>query len=221
MSNKKMPSINGQEWLHVFRSITGSTNERTMIADSMPKGGAGNSAPLVQCECAQAVASALIIANMNSLPLDWAACISVGGTNMSFYIVKQLPVLPPEAFLEKGNCGQPWVQLIVPRVLELTYTSIEMTGFASDLGFHGPPFPYNEERRHCLKCELDGIFAHMYGLDRSELEWILDAPAPISSFPGLKSNEIKEFGEYRTKRYVLSAFDLLDRGEAPELTGKI
>ena len=216
-----MPSVNGQEWLHAFRSITGSTNERTMIADSIPKGGVGNSAPIVEYEYAEAVASALIIANMNSLPLDWAACISVGGTNMSFYIVKQLPVLPPEAFLKKSNYGQPYVQLIVPRVLELTYTSIEMTGFASDLGFHGPPFPWNEERRHCLKCELDAIFAHMYGLDRPELEWILDAPEPNSSFPLLKSHEMDEFGEYRTKRYVLSAFDLLDRGEAPELTDKV
>ena len=155
---------------------------------------------------------------MNSLPLDWTARFSVGGTNMNFFIVKQLPVLPPETFLEKSNCGLPWVQLIVPRVLELTYTSEEMSGFANDLGFKGPPFPWNEERRHCLKCELDGIFAHMYRLDRSELEWILDASAPSLSFPLLKSHEIDKFGEYRTKRYVLQAFELLDRGDILDLT---
>lgn len=217
--NNKTPilEIDSQRWLQAFRSITGSTNERTVISNNVPKSGVGNSAPVVVYDHAQAIASALVLANMNSLPLDWAARFSVGGTNMNFFIVKQLPVLSPEAFVEKSNCGLPWVQLIVPRVLELTYASDEMAGFADDLGFHGPPFPWNEERRHCLKCELDGIFAHMYGLDRSELEWILDAPAPSLSFPGLKSNEIKNFGEYRTKRYVLQAFDLLDHRETPDL----
>ena len=57
----------------------------------------------------------------------------------------------------------------------------------------------------------------MYRLDRSDLEWILDAPAPSASFPILKRNEIKQFGEYRTQRYVLQAFDQLQRGELPDL----
>ena len=219
MSNKKSTTdIDSQRWLQAFRSITNSTNERTLVSNNIPKSGVGNSAPVVAYDHAQAIASALLLGNMNSLPLDWTARFSVGGTNMNFFIVKQLPVLPPEAFLEKSNCGPPWVQLIVPRVLELTYTSEEMSGFANDLGFKGPPFPWNEVRRHCLKCELDGIFAHMYGLDRSELEWILDPSAPSLSFPLLKSHEIDKFGEYRTKQYVLQAFELLDRGDILDLT---
>ncbi len=58
----------------------------------------------------------------------------------------------------------------------------------------------------------------MYNLDRSDLEWILDAPEPSSSFPVLKLKEMKEFGEYRTKRYVLRAYDQLARGEVPDLS---
>ena len=76
---------------------------------------------------------------------------------------------------------------MVPRVLELTYTAYDLQGFAQDLGYDGPPFPWAEERRHQLKCELDAIFAHMYQLDRSDLEWILDAPAPSSSFPWVET----------------------------------
>ena len=71
----------------------------------------------------------------------------------------------------------------------------------------------------CLRCELDAVFAHIYGLNRSDLEWILDAPAPGSSFPSLKQHEMKAFGEYRTQRYVLEAFDSLERGEVPDLPG--
>jgi len=204
--------------LQAFRDIGGATNQRTVITSGLPQIGVGNNAPLINYEHARAVASTCVIANMNSIPLDWAARLSVGGTHMSFFIVKQLPVLPPEIFLKQSDCGYPWVHLITPRALELTYTSHEMTSFARDLGFEGPPFTWDEERRHCLKSELDAIFAHMYELDRSDLEWILDPPPPNSSFPVLKTHEIKTFGEYRTKRYVLKAFDQLQRGELPNLS---
>ena len=106
--------------------------------------------------------------------------------------------------------------MVVPRVLELTYTSHEMRTFAVDLGYDGPPWDWDEERRHRLKCELDAIFAHMYRLDRADLEWILDAQPPSESFRGLKRAEMREFGEYRTQRYVLTAYDAMARGALPD-----
>jgi hypothetical protein len=51
------------------------------------------------------------------------------------------------------------------------------------------------------------IFARLYRLDRPDLEWILDAPNPSASLPGLKRNELRRFGEYRTQRYVLPTDD--------------
>ena len=59
----------------------------------------------------------------------------------------------------------------------------------------------------------------MYRLERTGLAWILDAPDPSSSFPSLKQHEMKQFGEYRTQRYALRAFDQLERGEVPNLIG--
>ena len=219
--SNKAPLVNIEyaEWLQVFRSIATATDEHTVVSDNVPPSGVGNSAPVMTYEHSQAIASALILANLNSLPLDWAARLSVGGVNMNFFIVKQLPVLPPETYLEEACQGIRYVEMVVPRVLELTYTSYDLPGFAQDLGYDGPPLTWDEERRHCLKCELDSIFAHMYQLDRSDLEWILDAPAPSSSFPGLKRSEMQEFGEYRTQRYVLQAYDQLARGELPNLDG--
>ena len=201
-------------WLQAFRNITNATNERTVITDNMPLSAVGHSAQIVNYDKARAIASALVLANMNSIPLDWATRFSVGGTNMSFFIVKQLPILPPEAYLEDVRPGLKYAELVVPRILELTYTANDLEGFARDLGYNGPPFLWNENRRHCLKCELDALFTHMYGLNRSELEWILDAPYPSLSFPTLKNDEMKKFGEYRTQRYVLQAYDQLkQRGD--------
>lgn len=155
---------------------------------------------------------------MNSLPLDWAARFSVGGVNMNFFIVKQLPVLPPEAYLERLPSGLPtYVELIVPRALELTYTADDLEGLARDLGFDGSPFPWDDSRRHFLQSELDAIYAHMYGLERADVDWILDPQLPSFSFPTLKRKEIADYGEYRTQRLVLTAYDQLAQGEIPDL----
>jgi len=108
---------------------------------------------------------------------------------------------------------------IVLRVLELTYTSHDLKPFAEDLGYTGEPFPFEPERRHQLKCELDAFYAKLYGLTHDELRYILD-PAdvmgedyPSETFRVLKNKEINEFGEYRTQRLVLEAWDKLERGE--------
>ena len=70
-----------------------------------------------------------------------------------------------------------------------------------------------------LIAELDAYYAKLYGLSRDELRYILD-PAdimggdyPSESFRVLKSKEIKEYGEYRTQRLVMEAWDKLERGE--------
>lgn len=210
------------KWLHVFRDITNATNERTVVTGSVPRNGVGNSAPVIEYVNGQAISAALVLANMNSLPLDWAARFSVGGVHMNFFILKQLPILPPDSYLERPHSTFPtYAELIVPRALELTYTASEIEGFARDLGFDGPPFPWNDRRRNRLQSELDAIFGHMYGLDRTDMEWILDPPSPSSSFSSLKCNEIAKFGEYRTQVLVLAAYDRLARGENPDLEREV
>ena len=89
--------MNYTSWHQVFRDITNSTNASTMVPANVPGHGVGNNAPVVDYDRERAISAALVSANLNSLPLDWAARLSVGGTHMSFFIVKQLPVLPPEA----------------------------------------------------------------------------------------------------------------------------
>ncbi|MFD2449047.1 hypothetical protein ACFSQE_11960 [Vogesella fluminis] len=100
-------------------------------------------------------------------------------------------------------------------MLELTYTAHDLKPWAEDLGHNGEPFPWNPERRAQLRAELDAYYALLYGLTRDELRYILD-PAdvmgedyPSETFRVLKNNELREFGEYRTRRLVLEAWDRL------------
>ena len=75
------------------------------------------------------------------------------------------------------------------------------------------PFPFDQERRAVLRAELDAYYARLYGLDRNELRYILDPEDvmgndyPSETFRVLKDREIREYGEYRTQRLVLEAWD--------------
>jgi hypothetical protein len=78
-------------------------------------------------------------------------------------------------------------------------------------------FVWDQERRAVLRAELDAYYARLYGLNEEELRYILD-PAYVygPDFPGetfrvLKEKEIKQFGEYRTRRLVLDAWERLNR----------
>jgi hypothetical protein len=195
-------------WLTAFRDITTSTNERTALSSLLGPAGVGNSAPLYEMNPKLAAAAAILVANFNSFALDWTARFSVGGTHMNFFIVKQLPVLPPGVYLERGPEGATYAEFIVPRVLELTYTAWDLAGFARDLGYDGPPFRWDAERRFLLRCELDAAFFHLYGLARDDVAYVMDA------FPIVRRNDEAAHGEYRTKRVILELYDDMARALA-------
>lgn len=79
----------------------------------------------------------------------------------------------------------------------------ENAGTPGPNGFPYPPFKWDENRRARLRAELDGLYAHLYGLHRDELSYILD------TFPIVRRNDEARYGEYRTKRLVLEAYDEL------------
>jgi hypothetical protein len=81
-------------------------------------------------------------------------------------------------------------------------------------GFPLPPFRWSDQRRAHIRAELDARIAKLYGLTRDDLRYILD-PADVygPDFPGetfrvLKEKETKLYGEYRTRRLVLEAWDV-------------
>jgi hypothetical protein len=197
------------EWLMGWRNIARATDERSFISNVMPLAGVGHSMPLWSLN-ATAAQSAAFIGNMSALVFDFCVRQKLGGTNMTFGYVKQFPTLPPDRYTEAD------LAYIVPRVLELTYTAHDMAAWAKDLVHNGPPFPFHPERRAQLRAELDAYYARLYGLTRDELRYILD-PAdvmgddyPSETFRVLKKGEINEFGEYRTQRLVLAAWDALE-----------
>lgn len=193
-------------WLLGWRDVTSPTNERTLIPTIIPRVAVGHKMPLIFCSLAPKLASALY-GCLSSLTVDYASRQKVGGTSFTFGYLYQLPVPHPDFFTEAR------LAFITPKVLELTYTSHSLAPFARDLGHDGPPFVWDEDRRAHLRADLDAFYARAYGLTRDELRYILD-PAdvkgpdyPSETFRVLKEKEIRQHGEYRTRRLVLEAWD--------------
>jgi very-short-patch-repair endonuclease len=271
-------------WLLGFRRITNATNERTAIFALIPTTGAGDNVFLLLPDT-NSVLTATLTGNLISLPFDWVVRQKLAGVNMNFFYVEQFPVLPPDAYTPED------LRFIVPRVLELVYTSWDMKPFADDVwneaddelraaihaawdanriatgghewrlpswisaypeietnpqkGIPFLPFRWDEDRRAVLRAELDAYYARLYGLTRKQLRYILDpadltereladildpweevrdpldpagyaARVAASTFPGetfrvLKEKELRQFGEYRTRRLVLEAWENLER----------
>jgi hypothetical protein len=77
------------------------------------------------------------------------------------------------------------------------------------------PSKWDEVHRAHLRADLDAYYAHLYGLTRDELRYILDPndvfgpDFPSETFRVLREKEEKLYGEYRTRRLALEAFDKL------------
>lgn len=198
-------------WMLAFRSISRSTDERTVITSVLPsRYAAGNSCGLLFPKQSPKLASCLL-ANLNTLVLDFVARIKQSGANLNLFVLKQLPLLPPTVYSDKD------VQYIESRVAKLTRNNNEIQNvWLTDY----PRYQFQEpEERLKLRAELDAYFAHLYGLTRDELRYILDPSDvmgdnfPSVTFPGLKRNEMAAFGEFLTCRLVLEAYDKLAKTE--------
>ena len=194
------------DWLMGWRDICRSTDERTVISGGVPKSAVGNMMPLYFSP-KDIPLIACFSASLSSMTLDYVVRQKLGGTHLNYFYFKQIPILSPSIF------SPAIIDVIIPRLLELTYSADDMRPWAKDLGYEGSPFIWNDDRRAQVKAELDALFARLYGLSRNELRYILD-PADIyganyhsETFKILKDREIRQLGEYRTAKLVLHAWD--------------
>ena len=209
------------KWIIGFRDITNATNERTFICSPIPDAcGVGHSATLLYAERGT-IPDAALIGMMSSIPFDYVTKQKIGGSHASIGFVKQFPVLTPD------QIPSPMQWQIVKRVAELCYFNHDLDGWATELWEEmneeqrtelpqlgdKQPWIFDPDRRALLQAELDAIFAHLYGLTTEDLRYILD-PEDVcgegcinETFRVLKDNELRQYGEYRTKRLVLDAWN--------------
>lgn len=178
-------------WFLAYKDVTSATNERTMIASFIPRVGVVNSAPLIltpqtmnpRLECC-------LLANLNSIVYDFVARQKVGSVHLNFFIVEQLPTLPPDAYADPcpwspKHTLESWIS---ERVLCLSCTAEDIKQLALAAGFEGSKGggiqAWKEQERTRLRAELDAAYAHLYGLTEDDLAYIL------TTFNGMRQDTI-------------------------------
>ena len=208
-------------WVVAFKDITAATNMRTMIAAIVPRAGAGHTLPLLALEDSatdRAFLACSIVANLNAVAFDFVARQKVPTTHFTWYVLEQLPVVPPARY-EAVRFGPKTAGAIVREsVLELTYTAHDMAPFAralghvDDSGAPPPPFPWDEDRRLTLRARLDALFFHLYGVtDRDDVRHV------YSTFPIVERQERAAHGRYRSRDLCLAWLNAL-AADAPDAT---
>ena len=187
------------KWVVGFRDITNNTNERTAIFSILPRTGFSNKVPLILFKDDMNLKYILsFIGNVNSFIFDYVARQKIGGTSMNFFILKQLPVIPPN-FYTNNN-----VKFVFSRAFELIYTAYDLKPFAEDCGYSGEPFTWDEERRFMLRAQLDAFYFHLYKIKREDVDYIME------TFPITKRKDIDKYGTYKTKEEILKCYDEYD-----------
>jgi len=238
---KRTPEYWDADWFLVFKRVTASTNERTLVGCYIPWTTASYTLDIVICNNKYKRLLHCLAANLFSFMGDFVVRQKTSQPSLPTGVICESALLPPEiytnpcAWLNKAILLCDW---IFPRVLELTYTAWDMETFAMDYGFSGPPFRWDDGRRFLLRCELDAAFFHLYlpaKLDGSwqksedevaaELTTLCAAfPTPrhavdyiMETFPIVKRKDEAAYGEYRTKRVILEIYDEFQQAMA---TGK-
>jgi len=129
LSEKRDPRF---EWIIGFKHVTAATNMRSMIAGAIPRSGAGNSLPLLEVE--EDRDASLLLANLNSVALDFVLRQKVQGQNLNWFIVEQLPIIPPDRYSRPFG-PKTAAQIVSEAVLELTYGEV-LDGVIEVLFFH-------------------------------------------------------------------------------------
>ncbi len=185
-----------------IKDITSPTNQRTMIASYLPWSGVTNHLPLILTGRSAKV-EACLLANLNSLVLDYVVRQKIGGVTLNFFIINQLPLFPPEKYAEK--C--PWEKCrsleswISDRVLKLTCTADDMRPLAEAAGFAEGVHKWQTGERAELLAELDAAFFLLYGVSREDMEYIL------STFRSLDTGDETLPGMDSQQTLILTAFD--------------
>ena len=210
-----------RKWLLGWRDICRNSDQRTVIASVIPAHAVGDKF-LLAFPVHPAPLAAAFLAALDSYALDYCARQKIGGTSLKYYLIRQIPVPPPDMFA--AAC--PWQlestvgQWLLPHILELTYTAWDLEPFAADCEYSGPPFTWDEDRRFLLRAELDAAFFHVY-LGTPD-EWARTASDPLKSalptprdavshimdtFPIVKKKDLDSSGTFRTKDTILAIYD--------------
>jgi hypothetical protein len=216
LAHEDIPAKLGTRWQEYrigFCDIANPLNQRTFMSTIIPPGTVcGHTVPSIIFEPNDHLVALLWLGVANSLCIDFLVRRKVT-IHMTLSIVDSLPLprLWEATTLDKA---------IASRTLRLAATGTEMLSFWQenaalvdiDVTKTSPAEdPFERER---LRVELDVLVARdLFGLNIAEMRYLLDptdilgSDCGFESFGALKRAECRDFGEFRTRRLILEAWE--------------
>lgn len=201
-----------------FCDVASPSNSRSLVAALIPGSTiCGHKVPTITFNEGALEDLLLWLGVANSLVMDFLVRKKVALT-MSYTIMDSLP-------FPRDRQNLPVADAIIRRVLSLCAVGEDMNGVRDDAIEKGivPPNFLGEENQNLrakLAAEIDALVARdIFELSKNETLYILN-PANIlessvgaETFKALMNRESREYGEYRTQRLVLEAWEQLEKGD--------
>ena len=186
-----------KQWYLVYRMITNATNERTLISCIVPQCACGHTLSLI--ENLSTREALIFLANINSFCMDFIVRQKLSGTSLTHWIFEQLPLIPKNSYLKKIEYE------IIKYSFYLSYTTKDLNAFSQVLDEFelSKPNIWNIEKRLVYKSILDAIYFHLYSIEETDVEFIMD------NFPLIKSSDMHKYGTYKTKDMILEKYEEL------------
>jgi hypothetical protein len=201
------------DWALGIKDVTSTTNTRSTIAALIPRCAAGHTLPvLFEREGSSTTQSVFACANLNAFAVDFFARQKIHNNHLTLNILNQIPLIAGRS-LDRSTGSSGGREIILQSVLRLTYTANDMTAFARDMGYNGPPFRWDEGERRHLRARLDALYFHLYGItDEADIRYIL------STFPIVERKDREAYdGVYLTAELIIWYFRALAAGDAASL----
>lgn len=196
----------------VFGDVASPTNQRGLIAGLLPGHiVSGHTVPTIEFSDADMRYLLLWIGIANSFAIDFLVRTKVS-LHMSYTIMDSVPF--PRDF-----ANTPAADAIARRVCALCAVGEEMEAFraqavevgileALDAVIEAP------DQRSVVAAEIDVLVARdVFGQSKQEMLYILDPDnilgpdSGVETFKALRNAELREFGEFRTQRLIMEAWD--------------
>jgi hypothetical protein len=209
-------------WLLGWRDVARSTDERTVVASIVPCVGYGDKF-LLMLPQHKALIVAALISCMDCIVFDYISRQKIGGVSLKYFIMKQLPVLPPNAYSPED------LRFIVPRALELIYTAWDIKPFADDVWQDAANSELGGALQAAIRAQWEANRAATGGVAPAPPDWLplygIDpaAPCPLPPFrwdEGRRAVLRAELDAYYARLYGLTRKQLRYILDPADLTAR-
>jgi hypothetical protein len=145
---------------------------------------------------------------MNSFVVDYIIRQKLSNNHLSDYVMSQVPFPEPETVSEPTGWSEEasfreWLGSRATALSATTWHIAEALGVDS-------PIVWDDQSRDLWRAEIEAAVFHLYGLDRDDVETVLDSFTVLAKSEQ-RSPEKGGRGEFRTKRLVLERYDAMTK----------